>query len=211
VTGWTDTQLGDMITLKRGYDLPKRARSEGAVPIVSSSGPTGFHNEAKADPPGVVTGRYGTLGKVFYVDVPYWPLNTTLYVQDFKGNHERFVGYFLESMGLERYDGAAAVPGLDRNVVHRLPVRWPARPLQERIAAVLAAYDELIKSNLRRIEILEEMTQAIYREWFVNFRFPGHENATLVDTPLGPIPEGWTIHRLDQISDLHRGRSYRTL
>ena len=201
MTGWTDALLGDVITLKRGYDLPKSTRQEGPVPIVSSSGPTGFHNVPKADPPGVVTGRYGTLGKVFYVDVPYWPLNTTLYVRDFNGSHERFVGYFLESMGLDRYDGAAAVPGLDRNVLHGLVVRWPGRPIQERVAAVLAAYDELIENNGRRIEILEEMTQAVYREWFVNFRFPGHEDVAMVDSPLGPIPEDWEARKFRTIAD----------
>ena len=63
--------------------------------------------------------------------------------------------------------------------------------MQKKIAAVLAAYDELIENNLRRIEILEEMAQAVYREWFVNFRFPGHEDVPLVDSPLGPIPDGW--------------------
>lgn len=201
MTGWTETQLGVVITLKRGYDLPKRARQEGRVPIVSSSGMTGFHNEPKAGPPGVVTGRYGTLGKVFYVDVPYWPLNTTLYVHDFKGSHERFVGYFLESMGLDRYDGAAAVPGLDRNVLHRLPIRWPSRPIQERVSAVLAAYDELIQYNLRRIEVLEEMAQALYREWLVNFRFPGHEGVRMVASHLGPIPEGWEARKFRTISE----------
>ena len=71
----------------------------------------------------------------------------------------------------------------------------PLPPLDEqrKIAAVLAAYDELIENNLRRIEILEEMAQAVYREWFVNFRFPGHEDVPLVDSPLGPIPDGWTV------------------
>jgi type I restriction enzyme S subunit len=65
---------------------------------------------------------------------------------------------------------------------------------------VLAAYDELIENNLRRIEILEEMAQAVYREWFVNFRFPGHEDVPLVDSPLGPIPEGWEVGNFGDIA-----------
>lgn len=208
MTGWNEALLGHVITLKRGYDLPKRQREEGAVPIVSSSGPTGFHTSAKADPPGVVTGRYGTLGKVFYVDVPYWPLNTTLYVKDFKGSDERFVAYFLEGMGLERYDGAAAVPGLDRNVLHRIPVKWPPREIQERVALVVAAYDELIENNLRRIDVLEEMAQAVYREWFVNFRFPGNEDVAIVNSSAGPIPEGWGLVSLDTLAEASRGLSW---
>jgi type I restriction enzyme S subunit len=72
-----------------------------------------------------------------------------------------------------------------------LSVPNPPLPTQRKIASILSAYDDLIENNTRRIAILEEMAQAIYREWFVNFRFPGHENVKLVDSPLGQIPEGW--------------------
>lgn len=98
--GWKSCELGEIITLQRGHDLPKRERKEGSVPIVSSSGITGFHNESKSVGPGVVTGRYGTLGEVFYIEQNYWPLNTTLYVRDFKGNDPRFVSYFLQTLDL---------------------------------------------------------------------------------------------------------------
>jgi type I restriction enzyme, S subunit len=87
---WADVQLGDMVTLKRGYDLPAAERETGDVPIVSSSGVTGYHSEAKVQAPGVVTGRYGTLGEVFYVETEFWPLNTTLYVQDFHDSRVRY-------------------------------------------------------------------------------------------------------------------------
>ena len=111
---WSEVRLGEVIELKRGYDLPKRARADGPFPIVSSSGISGNHAEAKVRGPGVVTGRYGTLGQVFYVATDFWPLNTSLYVRDFKGNNKRFVALLLESMDLAQHDGAAAVPGLNR-------------------------------------------------------------------------------------------------
>ncbi|WP_293652912.1 restriction endonuclease subunit S, partial [Thiolapillus sp.] len=87
---WKDCVLGDVVNLKRGYDLPKKKRVDGEFPIVSSSGISGFHVEAKVKGPGVVTGRYGTLGEVFYISGDFWPLNTALYVQDFKGNNRKF-------------------------------------------------------------------------------------------------------------------------
>ncbi len=77
---WTEKLLGDVITLQRGFDLPERERRAGSVPIVSSSGITGYHSAEKCIAPGVVTGRYGTLGEVFYIERAYWPLNTTLWV-----------------------------------------------------------------------------------------------------------------------------------
>jgi hypothetical protein len=96
--GWTDRILGDVLTLQRGFDLAERLRVPGHVPIVSSSGVSGYHSVAKVKAPGVVTGRYGTLGEVFYVDEDFWPLNTTLWVKDFKGNHPRFVSFLLQTL-----------------------------------------------------------------------------------------------------------------
>lgn len=86
---WDEMNLGILIELHRGHDLPHQDRIEGEVPVVSSGGITGSHNVAISGGPGVVTGRYGTVGEVFFVDGPYWPLNTTLYVRDFRGNHPR--------------------------------------------------------------------------------------------------------------------------
>ncbi|MBA2381727.1 MAG: restriction endonuclease subunit S, partial [Chloroflexi bacterium] len=163
-----------MLTLQRGFDLPGRDRLDGPFPIVSSSGVTGWHSVAKADPPGVVIGRYGSLGSVHWVTEPYWPLNTALWVKDFKGNDPRFVSYLLKTITVDG-STASAVPGVNRNHLHRLPVAVPSVKSQEVIARVLAAFDELIEINERRIELLEDLARSLYREWFVRFRFPGHE------------------------------------
>ena len=201
--GWRRLPLGDVLDFKRGYDLPAKVRAPGLVPVVSSSGPSGFHSESKAIGPGVVTGRYGTLGEVFFVQGPYWPLNTTLYVKDFKGNDPKFISYFLRQQRLGDQSSAAAVPGLNRNFLHQLEVLLP--PLEIQIALILSHYDDLIENNARRIEILEEMAQAIYREWFVEFRYPGHEDAALVDSELGPIPEGWGVTTVDAAFEISGG------
>lgn len=198
MTEWRNVVLGDVIELKRGYDLPKRDRTDGPFPIVSSSGISGSHSEAKVRGPGVVTGRYGTLGQVFYIADDFWPLNTSLYVRNFKGNSPRFVALLLESMDLEQHDGAAAVPGLNRNQLHTVPVRVPDRLSQDQIASIVESIDEMIENNRRRMEVLEEMARVIYREWFVRFRYPGHEDVPLVESALGPIPEGWDVATLGE-------------
>jgi type I restriction enzyme S subunit len=99
--------------------------------------------------------------------------------------------------------GASGRQRADRNVIESVQVPAPPLPVQRKIASVLAAYDELIENNLRRIAILEEMAQAVYREWFVNFRFPGHEDVGLVDSPLGPIPEGWQPATVEDAIELN--------
>ena len=195
-------KLGDVLTLQRGYDLPGSIRVPGPFPVVSSSGVTGSHSEAKVRGPGVVIGRYGTLGEVYFVRGDFWPLNTALFVKDFKGNDRRFCAYLLETVGGVSTSGAAAVPGVNRNVLHQLPVRCPPLPVQMRIASILGAYDDLIEVNRRRIALLEEMVRRLFEEWFVRRQSGGHlladgfERGTaddLIDfdprTPLGNGPK----------------------
>lgn len=88
----------------------------------------------------------------------------------------------------------------------REPLNLPPLPTQRRIAGILSAYDELIENSQRRIKILESMARALYREWFVHFRFPGHESVPLVPSPLGSIPQGWEVRKLGDISSyINRG------
>jgi type I restriction enzyme S subunit len=206
MTKWRECKLGDVITLKRGYDLPQQRRKTGPFPIVSSSGVTDHHIEAKVKGPGVVTGRYGTLGEVFYIQGNFWPLNTSLYVQDFKGNDPRFVSFFLRQLNFGTKNAAGAVPGVNRNHLHAMDVRIPSLPLQRRIAGILSAHDDLIENNQRRIKILEEMARSLYCEWFVHFRFPGHDKVKMVPSALGPIPQGWEVKKLGEIADVNRAQ-----
>jgi type I restriction enzyme S subunit len=194
---WQTYRLGDVITLKRGHDLPEAQRQDGDVPVVSSSGVTGYHNEPKAKAPGVVTGRYGTLGEVFYVEDDYWPLNTALYVTDFKGNHPRFIAYFLQNVLRNYQSDKAAVPGVNRNVLHELKVRSTDTKSQEKIADILSAYDDLIENNRRRMALLEEAARQLYREWFVRLRFPGHEHTRITNG----VPEGWQRKTLAELCE----------
>ena len=208
--GYLYCTLGDVITLKRGYDLPHNHRLQGEIPVVSSSGITGRHNTAKVKAPGVVTGRYGTLGEVFYIEEDFWPLNTALYVCDFKGNHPKFISYMLRTLGLEFQNAAGAVPGINRNVLHKIPITLPPLETQERIAEILSKYDNLIDNNNRRIALLEESIHLLYKDWFVRLRFPGYESVKVVDG----VPEGWEVLNLDDVvSEIidYRGKTPKKL
>jgi type I restriction enzyme S subunit len=204
VSEWRTVPLGDVLTLQRGFDLPARDREEGPFPIVSSAGVTGWHASAKADPPGVVIGRYGSLGSVHWITGPYWPLNTALWVKDFKGNDPRFVSYLLRTVAVDG-STASAVPGVNRNHLHRIPVRVPSVTTQRRIASLLASIDELVEINDRRIELLEDLARSLYREWFVRFRFPGHDQAEFVEMALGRRPSTWAAGRVSDFFALIGG------
>jgi type I restriction enzyme S subunit len=172
---WTTRPLGEIATLQRGFDLPTRLRKRGLIPIVSSSGITGTHNESMVAAPGVVTGQYGTIGEVFYLDTAFWPLNTTLWVSDFHGNDERFTFYLLHRLDFASHSGKSGVPGVNRNDLHQLAVAIPVAPReQHRIAAALADADELIALLIRLIAKKDSLKQGVMQQLLTgDTRLPG--------------------------------------
>jgi len=165
VPGWRVAQLGALVGLQRGHDLPIDRRNDGTVPIISSGGQSGWHDEAAVTGPGVVTGRYGTVGEVFYVEGPYWPLNTTLYVADFRGRNPRWVYHLLSVLPLDSDSAKSAVTGINRNVIGVLRVPVPPLDEQHRLSEELdaeASRVELLTQRLdRQIELLTEHRQAL--------------------------------------------------
>ena len=204
---WREVALGEVLTLQRGFDITKKMQRPGSIPVVSSSGISSFHDEARAEGPGVAIGRKGSLGTAFFLPSSFWPHDTTLWVKEFKGNDPYFCYLALKTLRLGELDAGSSNPTLNRNHAHLLPVGVPSVATQRRIAAVLSAFDELIEINERRIEVLEDLARSLYREWFVRFRFPGHEAVEFVDSELGPIPERWEALRLGEIAQLRYGRS----
>ena len=184
-------RFSDFITLQRGFDLTKTDMQEGPFPVLGSTSIIGRHSEFKVEPPGIVTGRSGSLGVVQFTNERYWPHNTALWVKDFKGNDPKFVYYKMQALNFARFNSGAGVPTLNRNHLDSLDVQIPSLTIQQRIAQILLAYDELIENSQQRIKVLESMARALYREWFVHFRYPGHESVPLVPSALGDIPQGW--------------------
>lgn len=163
---WVEKSLGEVCTLQRGFDLPTRQRKKGDYPLISSSGCIDSQAEAKVPGPGVVTGRSGSIGSVFFIDTDFWPLNTTLYVKDFHGNDPRFIFHLLGKFDLKRFAGGAGVPTLNRNSVHCELVYVPSNiSEQKRIAAIV---DEAFEGIDRAIANTEKnLTNA--RELFESY------------------------------------------
>ena len=166
---WPLVPLGDVITLQRGFDLPSQKRQPGKVPIVSSSGISDYHSQVGVKGPGVVTGRYGTIGQVFHINEDFWPLNTTLWGKDFHGNDHHFASYLLRTVDFQSCSDKSSVPGVNRNDLHRIPVLLPPLAEQKAIAAVLGALDDKIALNRRMNATLEGIARALFQSWFVDF------------------------------------------
>ena len=223
---WRSTTLGDVITLQRGFDLPVGDRQPGACPVIASTGQVGTHSEAMVRGPGVVIGRSGSLGGGQYIQQDFWPLNTTLWVKDFKGNSPRFCYFLLKSLDLAQFNVGSGVPTLNRNHIHPLPIQVPPLPEQRTIAHILGTLDDKIELNRRMNETLEEMARGLFKSWFIDFdpvraKMDGREPYLppevwslfpdrLVPLELGDIPKGWEVGVLDDAIELLSGGTPKT-
>jgi type I restriction enzyme, S subunit len=134
----------------------------------------------------------------------YFKDGNLTWFRDFKGLDSKYLYYWLIApQGKAQLQTAvigSAQPAFTISALKNMSIELPSVFHQSKVVAILSAYDDLIENNTRRIEILEEMARSLYREWFVNFRFPGHEKSRVVDSPLGKIPEGWNVCNLGEIS-----------
>ncbi|GCL39613.1 restriction modification system DNA specificity domain protein [Sphaerospermopsis reniformis] len=199
---WQKIELEKFITFQRGFDIVKRDMEEdGLYDVIFSSGFGGKHDQFKVKAPGVIIGRKGTLGSVFYCDTDFWPTDTTLWVKDFHKNHPKFAYYFLKTLKFEQYDCGSANPTLNRNHIHTLEVSIPKSPEeQKRIAAVLSCLDAKIDNLRRQNETLEKIAQTLFKHWFIDFEFPNDEGkpykssgGAMSPSELGDIPAGWKV------------------
>jgi type I restriction enzyme, S subunit len=224
---WIDTTIGKQVTLQRGIDITRLEQRPGTVPVISSGGISSYHDTAGASGPGVILGRKGVVGSVYYVETDYWPHDTTLWVKDFHGNEPRFIYYFFLSIAsrLATLDVGTANPTLNRNHVHPIKIKWPAvKGEQHSIASTLGALDDKIDFIRRMNRTLEGMALAIFKDWFVDF---GPTRAKMEGQPpyleaatwsLFPdrfsdvgIPEGWSIEPVYDQATWVNGAAYRDM
>jgi type I restriction enzyme S subunit len=160
MSSWVTKALQDVLTLQRGHDLPTGQRVKGPVPVISSGDVAGWHNEAKSNGPGVILGRATNIGVPKWCEGPYWPLNTTLYVTDFKGNDPKFIFHMFQVLDLSGFDSGSVQPMLNRNYIAQVPIQIPDIAEQRRIAGVLGALDDLIEVNRGLVANLDAVFRA---------------------------------------------------
>lgn len=147
---WKACTLGDLVTFHRGYDLPKSEMIIGPYPVVGSNGIIGYHNQYTTENPSISIGRSGNVGNPFIYYGKSWSHNTTLYAEQYKNCDPIFIYYLLRTLKLDKYAGGSAVPTLNRNHIHGLPVYVPTTVEdQKKIATFLKIIDDKIKINRR--------------------------------------------------------------
>jgi type I restriction enzyme S subunit len=209
-SNWQFTRLGEVIDIHDSRRVPlsgvQRSQRQGKYPYYGAQGIIDHIDDF------IFEGRYLLIAEdgenlrsrkqpiALFADGKFW-VNNHAHIITAKPDHadDRFIASWLNQANLAAYVTGAAQPKLSQGNLKQIELPLPDLPTQKKIAGILSAYDDLIENNLRRIAILEEMAQSLYREWFVHFRFPGHETVQLVDSELGEIPEGWEVKKLGGI------------
>lgn len=161
------TKFVDVVKMQRGFDLPVQERkSDGMIPVYGSNGVLGYHDISKVKGGGVITGRSGTIGKVFYEKGEFWPLNTTLFSLNLHGNDVVYLKYLLELFDLSRFTEGTGVPTLNRNKFHDELIIDVPLDEQERFAAFVERVDQQKQTVQQSLEKLELVKKALMQEYF---------------------------------------------
>ena len=208
-------RLGDLVEFQRGYDLPKNEFKNGNIPVISSNGILGYHNEVKVKEIGITIGRSGTVGFPYLIKQDFFPHNTTLFIKNFNGNNVVYIYYLLKSLNLNEYKSGSGVPTINRNHLHPLKVTATKnKETQQKIAKILSDIDDKIEVLHQINDNLAELAKTIYDYWFVQFDFPD-QNGKPYKTSGGKmvynevlkreIPEGWEVKKLKKYAFIKKG------
>ena len=201
---WTETPLGEVIELYDHERIPlstqQRSQRQGEYPYYGASGIIDYIDDYIFDGKFLLISEDGAnlverkTPIAFFASGKFWVNNHAHVVRGIPGvADDYFLMSYIQSANISGYITGTAQPKLSQRNLKAIRLLLPTFRTQRKIAAVLSTYDDLIENNTRRIEILEEMAQAIYREWFAKFRFPGHEGVEMVESELGLIPQGWKV------------------
>ena len=199
---WKKTYLRDLIVIKNGKDHKKL--KNGQYPVYGSGGIMRYADSYLYDQESVLLPRKGTLNNIQFVTEPFWTVDTCYYTVV---NRDKVLPYFLYcclcKMDIQSLNTGSAVPSMTFEKYYSIEVPIPPLSTQHRIASILSRYDSLIENYQKQIKLLEEAARRLYKEWFIDLRFPGHENTKIVDG----VPEGWEKKKAFDFFEMSIGKT----
>ena len=200
---WKKVKLGDILDFYNGKAIKV---TNGPIPVYGSNGIIGY-TEKPLYHNAIIIGRVGAYcGSVAICQNAFWASDNTIIVKAKNGESNIFYYFLLKIMNLNLYAGGAAQPLITQTTLKSLETAIPPINTQHHIATILSRYDSLIENYQKQIKLLEEAAQRLYKEWFVDLHFPGHENTKIVDG----VPEGWEKKPVDSIYSIKYGKNLST-
>lgn len=216
--GWRLCQVGAVLALEYGAGLPEQIRSGQGFPVYGSSGSVGYHNKPLVDGPGVIVGRKGSVGAVFWSGGSYWPIDTTYYVRALADIDLRWSYRLLSWLPLRKLESSTGVPGLSRNDVYKLPLMLPSRQEQRHIANILDTADAAIQQTEALIAKLKLMRMGLLHDLLTRgldergeMRDPVAHPEQFHETTLGLVPREWNVTEIGKVARVRRGASPRPI
>ena len=217
MTEWKTYRLGDVCSrLRSGKGIPASEVSAcGKFAVVGGNGVRGYTDKSNFNGQCVVVGRQGAYcGNVRYFDGEFYMTEHAVVIVGNEYADTHFLAYLLSIMELGHLSAQSAQPGLSVQTLSKLEISLPSLEEQRRIAGILGAIDDKIENNRRINTNLELQAQALYKQWFVDFEFPNEEGkpykssgGKMVDSDLGPIPDGWSVGTLSDLANVTMGQS----
>ena len=198
-------KLKELLTIKNGKD--HKPLAEGDYPVYGSGGYMRSVNSFLYDRTSILLPRKGTLSNIQYVSgKPFWTVDTIYYTVLNENLYDPYYLFlYLNALDLSGYDSGASIPSMTSKTYYSLNVELPEKKLQAKVANIIRAYDNLIENNNKRIKLLEQIAENLYKEWFVRFRFPGYED---VDLENG-LPKEWEYTKLERLANISTGKCNR--
>lgn len=206
-------KLKDLVEIKYGKNQKNVKNSNGVYPILGTGGVMDYADNFLYDKPSVLIGRKGSIGKVKYIEKPFWTIDTLFYTV-VKENLvlPKYLYYKLSQIDFNYYNEGTTIPSLRTETLYKISIDIPNIKTQKNVVKVLSNIDWKIELNQKIIANLEELSQTLFKRWFVDFEFPGENGnpykssgGEMVDSELGEIPKGWNVKNLDDIANYVNG------
>jgi len=210
---WKELYFKEVAELIYGKSLPAKKRIFGKYNVYGSGGIVGKHNSYLIEGPGIIIGRKGTVGSVYFEKNPYFPIDTTYYIKNSPNYDIKYLFYLLCNANLTNMNTHSAVPGLNRDNLYHKKFNVPKIEEQEKIASILSSLDDKIELNNQINKNLEQIAQAIFKHWFIDFEFPDENGESykssggeMVGSELSPIPKEWGVIPFKEIINISSGK-----
>ncbi|MBK9257355.1 MAG: restriction endonuclease subunit S [Saprospiraceae bacterium] len=203
MSDWKTYKLSELVEIKYGKDHKHLA--DGKIPLYGSGGIMRYVDTPLYEQESILIPRKGTLSNLFYLNIPFWSVDTMFYTKIKAGNNGKYLYYLLKSMDLASMNVGSAVPSLTTEVLNKVEINVPDEETQTQIAQILTSLDDKIELNHEMNQTLEAMAQALFKEWFVNFNFPNFDGVLE-----NGLPKGWRMGSVLEIAILLSGGTPKT-